>query len=285
VAIKFDKILGELREEDGGGGAVSSVNTQIGDVVLTAADVGAAPELGEDDNYVTDAEKAKLADLSGTNTGDQDLSAYLTTASAATTYEPIHKAAIYPGLDPSTFIYELPGWSFHTGATTTMSNYQNYIFYIPIFVSYPTSYQGIGFNVSAAGVGFVVRGGIYSAVNGLPSSLIIDFGNISVGTTGQKDIVVGAASRVNISGFNYIAVSTNSNAGSFSTINIAGQKPITPIGNTVSFTNIRNCVLRSNSTDSNWATTGLPATAPAMSATTYSETYVCAVLRRASTQP
>ena len=38
----------------------------------------AAP-LGADDNYVTDSEKVKLSNLSGTNTGDQDLSGYSTT--------------------------------------------------------------------------------------------------------------------------------------------------------------------------------------------------------------
>jgi hypothetical protein len=36
-----------------------------------------APALGSDDNYVTDAEKTKLSNLSGTNTGDQDLSGKL----------------------------------------------------------------------------------------------------------------------------------------------------------------------------------------------------------------
>ena len=41
-----------------------------------------APALGADDNYVTDAEKTKLANLSGVNTGDQDLSGYLTTSAA-----------------------------------------------------------------------------------------------------------------------------------------------------------------------------------------------------------
>lgn len=35
---------------------------------------GKADALGVDDNYVTDSEKTKLANLSGTNTGDQDLS-------------------------------------------------------------------------------------------------------------------------------------------------------------------------------------------------------------------
>lgn len=40
--------------------------------------------LGSDDNYVTDAEKTKLANLSGTNTGDQDLSGYATKTGAET---------------------------------------------------------------------------------------------------------------------------------------------------------------------------------------------------------
>lgn len=43
-----------------------------------------APVLGEDDNYVTDAEKTKLANLSGTNSGDQDLSGYVLSTSLAT---------------------------------------------------------------------------------------------------------------------------------------------------------------------------------------------------------
>lgn len=41
-----------------------------------------APALGADDNYVTDAEKTKLSNLSGTNTGDQDLSSYATKTGA-----------------------------------------------------------------------------------------------------------------------------------------------------------------------------------------------------------
>jgi len=117
--IKFDPILGKLREEDsgspgadgadgvgvptggttgqvlkkasnddfdtewgaGGSGAVDSVNGQTGTVVLDASDVGAAPTLGTDDNYVTDAEKTKLSNLSGTNTGDQDLSGLMVKSS------------------------------------------------------------------------------------------------------------------------------------------------------------------------------------------------------------
>lgn len=47
-------------------------------ITLSATDVGAAPALGADDNYVTDAEKTKLANLSGTNTGDQVLPTWST---------------------------------------------------------------------------------------------------------------------------------------------------------------------------------------------------------------
>lgn len=46
--------------DESSAGAVSSVNGDTGTVVLTASDVGAAPALGADDNYVTDAEKAAL---------------------------------------------------------------------------------------------------------------------------------------------------------------------------------------------------------------------------------
>ena len=43
------------------------------------------PKKGTDDNFVTDAEKTKLSNLSGTNTGDQDLSGYATTSYVDTT--------------------------------------------------------------------------------------------------------------------------------------------------------------------------------------------------------
>lgn len=73
-----------------GTGAVDSVNGETGVVVLDYADVGAAPALGTDDNYVTDAEKTKLANLSGTNTGDQDLSGYSLTSHLHTgVYAPV----------------------------------------------------------------------------------------------------------------------------------------------------------------------------------------------------
>lgn len=119
--------------DQSGGGAVDSVNTQTGVVVLdqddiadgttykqysaadktklagieTAADVTDAANVtaagafmksvddtdditvGASNKFVTAAEKTKLSNLSGTNTGDQDLSSYATTAAVAAAYQPI----------------------------------------------------------------------------------------------------------------------------------------------------------------------------------------------------
>lgn len=61
----------------GGGGAVDSVNSQTGTVVLDADDVS---DVSTTNKYVTAAEKTKLSNLSGTNTGDQDLSGYVPTS-------------------------------------------------------------------------------------------------------------------------------------------------------------------------------------------------------------
>ncbi len=61
-----------------GTSATKDVGTGSGDVAAGDHDHEGvyAPVLGEDDNYVTDAEKTKLSNLSGENTGDQDLSGY-----------------------------------------------------------------------------------------------------------------------------------------------------------------------------------------------------------------
>lgn len=59
----------------GTGGAVDSVNGQTGAVVLDADDID---DTATAKKFVTGADVAKLANLSGTNTGDQDLSGYAT---------------------------------------------------------------------------------------------------------------------------------------------------------------------------------------------------------------
>lgn len=57
--------------DDNAGGAVDSVNTQTGTVVLDADDID---DTSTSHKFVTSTDIAKLGNLSGTNTGDQDLS-------------------------------------------------------------------------------------------------------------------------------------------------------------------------------------------------------------------
>jgi len=63
----------------GGSGAVDSVNGATGVVVLDTDDVSEGTN-----KYVTAADITKLSNLSGTNTGDQDLSSYATTSAVTT---------------------------------------------------------------------------------------------------------------------------------------------------------------------------------------------------------
>ena len=56
---------------------VTSVNGEVGDVVLTSDDVADTAS----NRYTNDSDITRLANTSGTNTGDQDLSSYATTTS------------------------------------------------------------------------------------------------------------------------------------------------------------------------------------------------------------
>lgn len=67
--------------DNSAGGAVDSVNGQTGAVALDADDISDASTTNK---FVTAAEKTKLSNLSGTNSGDQDLSAYATKTGAET---------------------------------------------------------------------------------------------------------------------------------------------------------------------------------------------------------
>jgi len=68
------------------GGAVDSVNGQTGIVLLDADDIDDSLTINK---YVTASDLVKLSDTSGVNTGDQDLTPYLTIVDASSTYEPI----------------------------------------------------------------------------------------------------------------------------------------------------------------------------------------------------
>ena len=63
--LKFNPISGTLDNYDVG--SVTSVNTRTGVVVLDADDIS---DTATTNKFVTAAEKTKLSNLSGTNTGD-----------------------------------------------------------------------------------------------------------------------------------------------------------------------------------------------------------------------
>lgn len=74
--LKFDGtnwVNGVDATGEGGTGSVSSVNTQTGDVVLDADDID---DTATAQKFVTATDLTNLGNLSGTNTGDQDLSGY-----------------------------------------------------------------------------------------------------------------------------------------------------------------------------------------------------------------
>lgn len=69
-------INGNVISATGGSGAVDSVNGQTGEVVLDADDID---DTSTTNKFVTASDLTNLSNLSGTNTGDQDLSGYALT--------------------------------------------------------------------------------------------------------------------------------------------------------------------------------------------------------------
>jgi hypothetical protein len=61
----------------------------------------------------------------------------------------------------------------------------NFVAFVPFCVGQPTTFTGIGVNVTAAGA-TTVRLGLYSNSGSQPGSLILDAGTVSITTTGQK---------------------------------------------------------------------------------------------------
>ena len=114
-----------------------------------------APALGADDNYVTDAEKTKLSNLSGTNTGDQDLTGLLNETS--------HDLLDHTGLTGVPAAYTLP-----TASTTVLGG---------VKVDGTTILIEDGVISSTGGTGGVAE--TYTNITPVPTTI----GGISSGTT------------------------------------------------------------------------------------------------------
>jgi len=94
-------------------------------------------------------------------------------------------------LKPNTTRWTVPGWA--CTSTQSVSLILGALYYIPIFISETTTYIRIAINVSTAASGKLARLGIYNFAAGLPGTLILDAGTVSVGTTGSKQIVISQA--------------------------------------------------------------------------------------------
>lgn len=81
VLAKIDSTNYNTEWVTGGSGAVDSVNAQTGVVVLDADDID---DTSTTHKFVTSVDITKLSNLSGTNTGDQDLSSLVTGPASAT---------------------------------------------------------------------------------------------------------------------------------------------------------------------------------------------------------
>jgi hypothetical protein len=87
-----------LQPATSGGGAVDSVNGQTGVVVLDADDLSDAATTNK---FVTSADLTKLSNLSGTNTGDQDLSWLMVKSNNLSDLTNVSTARTNLGVDPA----------------------------------------------------------------------------------------------------------------------------------------------------------------------------------------
>ena len=82
---------------------------------------------------------------------------------------------------------------FHAAINTTGVAYTANTLYANFFVNYASdTFTRIGIYVSSAVAGNA-RLGIYNVENGVPTSLVLDAGTVSTGTTGEKEITISQA--------------------------------------------------------------------------------------------
>lgn len=106
-----------------------------------------------------------------------------------------------------------------TGGSSTLPVTANRIYYVPFFVRVKTTFTRIGIQVSVVSTsgGTTARFGIYNAADGVPTSLVLDCGTVSTGTTGEKEATISATLNT---GFYFLAIVTNGNALIWTTSNI-----------------------------------------------------------------
>lgn len=78
------------------------------------------------------------------------------------------------------------------GTSSAINGWNGAIIYIPIPITSSVAFTDISQEVTGLTVGSNIRLALYTSVNGLPSALLEDSGNISTSTTGIKNYVLSA---------------------------------------------------------------------------------------------
>lgn len=78
------------------------------------------------------------------------------------------------------------------GTSSAITGWNGAIIYIPIPITSSVAFTDISQEVTAVFAGASIRLALYTSVNGLPSALLEDSGNISASTTGIKNYVLSA---------------------------------------------------------------------------------------------
>lgn len=108
------------------------------------------------------------------------------------------------GVNAITAKYLVPGYNYAT--TTNGSLAANRAEAHPVYVSQATTFSEISVEVTSSGAGNA-RLALYAAnANGIPTTLIVDYGQINVGTTGLKTI---AGTFVVPAGVSFVAIVTD----------------------------------------------------------------------------
>lgn len=200
-------LYGQPPTMTGGGGAVDSVNGETGEIVLTQDDIAD----GITAKQYTQTEKTKLAGIAdGATANDTDANlknrSNHTGTQTASTISDFSAAADARIAATSIGRYGRPfrvqpneyflssqsvgtGYS-ATGVSSTAANSNGRGKITPFYISEPTTIDALALHCIAtnAGVGAVIRLGIYADNNGRPGDIVIDAGTASINTATLKTL-------------------------------------------------------------------------------------------------
>lgn len=141
---------------------------------------------GATKKILTSAERTKLNNLSGTNTGDQDLTPYLTSATAAATYQPIGSyLTSISGLNISQLTND-SGYITSSALTGLVPQTRN------------ITINGTTYDLSADRSWTISAGNTYTFSTGLTNSAGTVTANLSTGVAGGQSVIGGTAASNNL---------------------------------------------------------------------------------------